>query len=163
PIRDRYLPGMPEAPTRTDLEPSPRVSTRALVGADVAIKASAGWYYRAPTLSELYGDRGWLVGTPDLRSEHGPTADLRVVVAPAVGVVVAPASAHGPIDRILVETAGFASWPRDTIAIVTSGALVARPLNVGDATIAGVEASATARLAQTLTISANYTFLATAQ
>jgi vitamin B12 transporter len=155
PITDRYDPGMPEAARRTEWAPSPRVSTRALVTPDVAIKASAGYYYRAPTLSELYGDRGFLVGSPDLVSEHGPTADL--------GVVVAPASASGPIDRVLVEAAGFASWPRDTIALVTSGALVARALNVGDARIAGAEAAASARLARAVTFTLAYTFLDTAQ
>jgi iron complex outermembrane receptor protein len=155
PLVDRYLPGMPEAPARTDLAPSPRLSSRALLGADVAIKGSAGWYFRSPTLTELYGDRGFIVGSPDLRAERGPTCDL--------GVVVSPAEAAGPVDRILVETVGFASWPRDAIALVTSGGLVARPLNVGDARLAGVEASASARLARTLTLSGNYTFLATEQ
>ena len=35
-------PGMIDAPGRTDLAPSPRVSTRALLTADVALKGSAG-------------------------------------------------------------------------------------------------------------------------
>jgi len=140
---------------RVDLAPSPRVTTRALFSPDVALKASAGWYFRAPTLSELYGDRGFLVGTPDLRSERGPSLDL--------GVVVAPATRLGAVDRILVETVGFASWPRDTIALVTTGGLIARPQNVGDSRLAGVEASATARLARTVTLAGNYTFLASEQ
>jgi vitamin B12 transporter len=155
PIVDRYVPGMPEAPVRTDVAPSPRVSTRALVTGDVAFKASAGWYFRTPTLAELYGDRGFLVGSPDLHAERGPSVDA--------GWVVAPAGRHGPVDRVLIEAAGFASWPRDTIALVSTGALVARPLNVGDARLAGVEATATARLARAVTVAGNYTFLASEQ
>ena len=155
PIVDRNDPGMTEAPVRTDLAPSPRVSTRALLGADLAVKASAGWYFRTPTLLELYGDRGFYVGSPDLRAERGPSLDA--------GVVLAPDRRLGAVDRILVETAAFASWPRDTIAVVTTGGLVARPLNVGDSRIAGVEASASARLGRTVTLAGNYTFLATEQ
>jgi len=46
---------------------------------------------------------------------------------------------------------------------VTTGALVARALNVGDSRLAGVEAAASARLARTATLSANYTYLYSAQ
>ena len=155
PLVDRNAPGMTEAPIRTDLAPSPRISTRALLGTDVAVKASAGWYFRAPTLLELYGDRGFYVGSPGLRSERGPSLDA--------GLVVAPEQGFGAADRILVETAAFASWPHDTIAVVTTGGLVARPLNVGDARLAGVETSASVRLARTVTLAGNYTFLATEQ
>lgn len=155
PIVDRNDPGMTEAPIRTDLSPSPRISTRALLGVDVAIKASAGWYFRSPTLLELYGDRGFYVGSPDLRSERGPSFDA--------GVVVAPDKRFGVADRVLVETAAFASWPRDTIAVVTTGGLIARPLNVGDSRLAGVESSASVRLARTVTLAGNYTFLSTEQ
>jgi vitamin B12 transporter len=155
PVADRYLTGEPEAKKRTDVAPSPRVSTRALLGEDVALKASAGWYFRAPTVLELYGDRGFIVGTPDLRPEKGPSVDA--------GIIVAPARAKGPVDRILVEAAVFASRPEDTIALVTTSALVARALNVGGARVAGVEAAASARLVRTVTASANYTFLSTRQ
>ncbi len=142
-------------PARTDVAPSPRVSTRALLTADVAIKASAGYYFRAPTLAELYGDRGHLVGSPDLLAERGPSADA--------GVVVAPARRFGPIDRVMVELAAFASWPHDTIGFVVTGARVARARNLGDAELRGVEVAAAARLARTVTLTANYTHLDTRQ
>ena len=154
PIADRNAQDV-EPPVRTDVAPSPRVSTRALVTPDVALKASAGWYFRAPTLPELYGDRGFLVGSPGLRPERGPSFDA--------GVVVAPERGRGAVDRVLVEAAAFASFPEDTIALVSTGALVARPVNVGGARIAGVEAVATARLARAVTLAANYTLLLTAQ
>ena len=52
---------------------------------DVAVKASAGWYVRLPTLLELFGNRGTIVGSPDLRPERGPSLDAGVVWAPARG------------------------------------------------------------------------------
>src|SRR5207247_2634121 len=73
---------MPVAP-RDDVVPSPRVSMRAAITSDLSLKASAGWYVRLPTLIELFGDRGTIVGTPALLPERGPSADAGVVYAPA--------------------------------------------------------------------------------
>lgn len=145
---------MPPTP-RWDLPASPRLGARAMVRDDVTVKASAGLYARLPTAMELFGDRGFIVGSPDLRAEGGPAIEA--------GAVWAPAAPRGPVDRILVEAAGFASWPHDTIALVAVGGSVARPINVGDAELRGVEASATARLARRLTVAGNYTLLHTAQ
>ena len=50
---------------------------------DVAIKGSAGWYARLPTLIEVFGDRGYILGSPELRPERGPSGDFGVVWAPA--------------------------------------------------------------------------------
>ncbi|MCE9580069.1 MAG: TonB-dependent receptor [Deltaproteobacteria bacterium] len=135
---------------RTDLLPSPRLGARVLVDEDVAIKGSAGWYARLPTVVELYGDRGFVVGSPGLRPETGPSADL--------GVVIAPQAAWQGIDRILIEAAGFYAAPDDAIAYVSAG-LVARPLNLGPARVRGAELSVTGRAAGMLTVTGNYTLV----
>ena len=110
---------------------------------------------RLPTLLELFGDRGTILGSPDLRAERGPSLDA--------GVVWAPAEARGAIDRILVEAAAFAHRARDTIAIVTYAGFVARAANIGDTQGYGGELVASARLARLVTLSASYTRLVTAQ
>src|SRR6185369_11203501 len=51
-------------PTRWDVVPSPRLTARLLASADVAVKASGGWYVRLPTLIEMFGDRGYILGSP---------------------------------------------------------------------------------------------------
>ena len=135
---------------RTDRVPSPRLGARVLVDDDVAIKGSAGWYARLPTVVELYGDRGFVVGSPALRPETGPSADL--------GIVIAPQAAWEGIDRILVEAAGFYAAPDDAIAYVSAG-LVARPLNLGPARVRGAELSVTGRAAGMLTVTGNYTLV----
>src|SRR6185503_3675696 len=99
-----------ELPPRYDAVPSPRLSARALAGADVAFKASAGYYVRLPTLLELFGDRGFVLGSPDLAPERGPAIDA--------GVVWAPRGSLGVADRILVQAAVFATRAKDTIAYV---------------------------------------------
>ena len=142
-------------PVRWDVVPSPRLTALAQVSGDVAVKASAGYYMRLPTLVELFGDRGTILGSPDLRPERGPTLDA--------GVVWAPAKARGAFDRVLVEAAAFAHRARDTIAIVTYAGFVARAENVGDTQGYGGELVASARIARALTLSASYTRLVTAQ
>lgn len=142
-------------PARWDEIPSPRLTARAAVTGDVALKGSAGWYVREPTLLELFGDRGTILGSPELRPERGPSAEL--------GAVWAPARALGAIDRVLVEADGFATRAHDTIALVSTAGYVARALNVGDSSTWGGELVASARLARTLSVTASYTHLATEQ
>jgi vitamin B12 transporter len=133
---------------------SPRATARWSPAVDVAIKGSVGRYQRQPTVLELYGDRGFIVGTPDLLPETGFATDL--------GAVWAPAAARGAIDRIMIEAAGFASWPRDTIGLVVVGN-VSKPINLDDAQLLGGEASASVRIARRVSVSANYTRLLTWQ
>ncbi len=135
-------------PVRYEVLPSPRLTGRVLAERDVAVKASAGWYSRQPTLIELFGDRGFIVGTPELKAETGPSFDL--------GVVWAPAAATGPVDRTLVEVSGFFNYARDAILFVNTG-FVARPRNAGAAQNVGLELAGTTRLWRALQLTANYT------
>jgi vitamin B12 transporter len=145
---------VPVAPRR-DVIPSPRLTARFAATDDVTVKGSAGWYARLPTLTEVFGDRGYLLGSPDLRPERGPSGDL--------GVVWAPAARLGDVDRILVEADAFAHRARDTIALITSGGFVARATNIGDTQAWGAELVASARYARTLSVTASYTRLVTTQ
>lgn len=141
-------------PTRWDRVPSPRLTARAAVTGDVSIKTSAGWYVRLPTVSELFGNRGSIIGSPELRPERGPSTD--------VGVVWAPSKPLGIVDRILVEASAFGTRAKDTIAFEPSG-LVTRALNVSNSQSYGGELVASARLARAVSLTANYTRLVTQQ
>jgi len=144
----------PVAPRR-DVVASPRLTARLAVTDDVAVKASAGWYARLPTLTEVFGDRGFLLGSPGLRPERGPSGDL--------GAVWAPAGRIGDVDRIFVEGDGFAHRARDTIAFITSAGFVARAANIGDTQGYGAELVAAARYARMWSVTASYTRLLTEQ
>ncbi|MBL8619870.1 MAG: TonB-dependent receptor [Myxococcales bacterium] len=150
PLVDRTDTGAPAAPPRTELLTSPRLGARLLAADDLALKASVGRYARVPTALELFGDRGFFVGRPDLRTETGWAGDL--------GVVYAPAAAWRAIDRVFVEAAAFAARPVDVIAVVSTGGLVARPVNLPGADLRGVELSAGLRLARAVSLVGNYTF-----
>ena len=142
-------------PMRYDTIPSPRLSVRLAASEDVSLKTSAGWYVRLPTLIELFGNRGAVIGSPDLRPERGPSAE--------VGVVWAPAEAKGEFDRIVVEASAFGTRSNDTIVFIHSVGFVTRPINVAEAQTYGGELVASARIARTLSLTANYTRLITEQ
>ncbi len=136
----------------TDLAPSPRLAARWSLTPAAALKGSVGWYFRAPTVFELFGDRGYILGNPRLESETGPSADL--------GVVLAPSRPVGIADRLYLETAGFVRQPRNAIGYVRASGNVSAVENLGDALIWGVESGASVRLWTALTLSGNYTLLA---
>ena len=140
---------------RWDTVPSPRVTARAGLGDDLAVKTSAGWYVRLPTLLELFGDRGYILGSPDLEPERGPMLDA--------GVVWAPSRAIGALDRVLVEAVAFGGGARDTIALISTAGFVARAENVGATQTFGGELVATGRLWRRLSLSLAYTRLLTEQ
>jgi outer membrane cobalamin receptor len=142
-------------PTRWDVVPSPRFTARLSVTDDLAIKGSSGWYTRLPTMIEVFGNRGFIVGSPDLRAERGPSSD--------VGVVWAPSKAIGPVDRVLVQADVFANRSRDTIAFVTYAGYTARAINLDDTQAYGGELVAAARVAERVSITTSYTRLVTAQ
>ncbi|HEY1556569.1 MAG TPA: TonB-dependent receptor [Kofleriaceae bacterium] len=144
-------------PTRRDVVPSPRVTMRLAGSPDVALKASGGWYVRLPTLVELFGDRGYIVGSPALRPEHGPSGDFGAVWAPARVL------GRGVIDRVLVEADVFVTRSDDTIAFITTAGFVARATNIGQSESQGAELVASARAWRVLSLTASYTELATAQ
>lgn len=145
---------MPIAP-RWDVMPSPRVTGRVLVGDDLAIKGSAGYYARLPTMLEVFGNRGFLLGSPDLRAETGPSTDL--------GVVWAPGKTLGDWDRLLLQASVFGNRSHDTITFVTTAGYTARAINLDDSQAYGAEIVAAGRVAETLSLTASYTGLATEQ
>ncbi len=78
------------------------------------------------------------------------------------GVVFAPGSV-GPVDHLYVEVAGFATAASNLIAFLPTSGNVARAENLSDARMAGVESALSARAFGMLTLTGNYTFLATEQ
>lgn len=138
---------------RTELAPSPRLTARAMASDDLVLKASAGLYVRLPTAIELFGDRGFIVGSPELRAETGPSFEAGVVWGPP---------RRGPLEQVLVELAGFYNRAEDAIVLVNTG-YAARPQNLGAAENFGLEAAGRLRLAGVLAVSGAYTLQRSAQ
>lgn len=94
-----------------------------------ALRMSGGAGFRAPTLTELFGDRGAIVGNPDLRPERGQSVDLTVAWR---------AQPH-PTVRLDVELGGFARWGRDRIVYVQNAQRSMIPVNFGRSRVLGAE------------------------
>ncbi len=98
------------------------------VDARTSIRGSAGRFHRSPSLVELFGDRGAVVGNPALRSERGVAAELGV-------------ARRWPGDRLdaAVEVVAFARDTDDLILFLpnSQGTAVAR--NVAGAKVRGLE------------------------
>tara|TARA_R110002096_G_scaffold239101_2_gene430767 strand:+ start:2754 stop:4793 length:2040 start_codon:yes stop_codon:yes gene_type:complete len=137
---------------RTEWFLSPRASGRLRLGQSVAVKASVGRYLRVPTLIEAFGDRGFLLGNSELREEVGVTGDG--------GIVWAPAHSLGVFDRIYLEAVAFASVSDDPIVFVNRNGLVAQAINIDGASTLGSEVVGSIRLLQSVTLTSNYSLLA---
>jgi iron complex outermembrane receptor protein len=140
---------------RDDVFLSPRLGARWRVADAVTVKGNVGRYFRPPTVVELFGDRGFVGGNARLRPEVGTTGDL--------GAVVAPGRPVGPLDRLYLEAALFATDATDLIALLPTAGRVTRAGNIGSARLLGVEIAVAARLARTLAVTGNYTLLDTRQ
>lgn len=101
------------------------------------IRASIGQTSRQPTFLELFGNRGTVVGNPELRPESGLVVD---------GGFEINASSRGIMERFRLDVTGFYRGVDDLIQLVpnTQNTFVAG--NVGEATVSGVEASGALKL-----------------
>lgn len=100
----------------------------------VSLRANVGRYARLPSLIELYGNTGILLGDSTLKPERGLNADFGPVVSWSNGS-----------SRVSWSTAAFASFIDDLIEY-QYGSGHARPRNVGSARILGVESEANLQL-----------------
>lgn len=129
---------------------SPRLGARMSLRPGVSLRATAGRYFRPPTLVELFGDRGFASGNEGLRPERGANLDVGLLLDTRPG----PRSLHAHV-------AGFATWSTDLIAWTQAGPYLS-PANLDRARIAGLEAGAVARMLDgDLELRMNYTLLAT--
>ena len=114
----------------------------------LAFKANAGRFFRPPDFTELFGDRGGVVGNTDLLPEHGWQADL--------GARWAMPSRWGVTGS--VDLAWFRSMVEDQIVYVQNGQQSSVPINLGRAFTQGVEAAVSLDLVGWLDTQSNLTW-----
>ncbi|HVI02509.1 MAG TPA: TonB-dependent receptor [Enhygromyxa sp.] len=125
---------------------TPRIGSKLVVIDGLDLRVSAGRYLRFPSLSELFGDRGYVIGNEGLRPESGTKLDGGVVFA------------REQLGEQR-ELAGFATWSEDLIQWVRSGPVV-RALNVSGARVRGLEAGLSLRaFGRDLALDCAYTLL----
>lgn len=114
---------------------SPRVATRLRVAPHLDLHASFGKHTRQPTMMELFGDRGYIVGNEALRPESGLRSDVGLTFS----------HAWPRIADVDASVAGFYRQTTDLIHWGRSGVVV-RPENVAGARIRGIESHLALRL-----------------
>lgn len=132
---------------------SPRLGAKALVFPLLELRGSVGRYFRLPTLMELFGDRGYIVGNEALVAERGLSMDI--------GLRGVFESLRGAGLSLELASAFFASWPKELIMWQRAGPRV-RAVNLRAASIHGVENEMHLAVWQDrLRLDANYTWIAT--
>jgi len=113
---------------RQHLGVSPRLGMRLRVHSNLEIRGSVGRYFRAPTLVELFGNRGYIVGHEGLKPESGTAADIGLVFD----------RSKRRLWPAYIQLAAFATWSRDLIQWFPSGTVV-QPRNQASARVVGLE------------------------
>lgn len=97
-------------------------------GDGVLLRLTGGGGFRPPDLTELYGNRGALVGNAALRPERSWSLDAGLAWQGGDGLVQGS-----------VEGAGFARWTLDRITWIQNAQRTVLPVNLAAARVAGVE------------------------
>ena len=128
---------------------TPRFGLRADLTDGVAFKGNVGRVARAPNFTELFGNRGSILGNPTLDPEHGLNADFGFVLT---------RDALGPARRLRLETVGFVSYVDDLIVLVQNSQRTAIFRNVDRTRTVGMELAATAQVFERVHLALNYTY-----
>ncbi len=115
----------------------------------VAFLGNAGHYERVPSLQELFGAAGTIVGNPDLVPEKSLNWD--------VGFRWRPPD-WGIVGDISLEYAYFDNEIDDVIVVVPTSVSVFTSKNVAKATVTGHEVATSMRLWDRLGVVMNYTY-----
>lgn len=105
----------------------PRLGARLDLSRHLALTATAARGLRPPDVTELWGDRGALVGNPALRPERSTTIDL---------------GARWVSGAVRAELVGFHGAAVDRIVWVQNAQRIARPENLEHSVVSGLEAAA---------------------
>lgn len=128
---------------------NPRLGLRADVLDGVALKANVGRAERAPNFTELFGNRGSILGNPALDPERGVNADFGLV---------ATRVRLGPLANLRLEAVGFVSVVDDLIVLVQNSQRTSIYRNVERARSVGTEIAAGTDVFDHLRIGLNYTY-----
>lgn len=141
-------PDSPPSTSDTDLV-SPAFGAMLRLTGWASLRGNVGYFQRAPSFAELFGNSGSVLGNGDLKPESGLNGDLGVV---------ANWSAWRWLDRTRLEVALFHTDYDDLIAFTQVSPKLFRPENISSARVRGVELSGAASALGHLGLELNYTY-----
>jgi len=125
----------------------PRLGLRYRPTPRLTLKATGGRYLRAPDFTELFGDRGAMIGNPDLKPETGWSWD----------VGAAGRTSGADWGMISGEVAHFWRASSDLIVWSQNSQRTMVPVNVGEAWVQGLEISGALELLGVVDLDASLT------
>lgn len=97
----------------------------------LTLRSNVAKYVREPSFFELFGDRGFIVGNPDLKEEKGINFDL--------GAELSRQISHAWLQRITCNMAWFRNDVDDLITRVYDARGIGKSVNIPGSLIQGVE------------------------
>ena len=119
-----------EGDDRWYLHPSPQMGLRYQPLSWISLKATAGMYFRPPTMTEMYGDRGFVQGNPSLKPETGQQADVGIKLA-----------WDNSLFQVHWDNLYFWNPSADRITLVQNSQLTQMAQNIGSAMVHGAESA----------------------
>jgi len=113
------------------LAPTPRAGLLVRPIEVLAVKSNVAWTTRPPDFTELYGDRGAIIGNPELSPESGLQWDVGLRA-------VTPSTAKAQAS---VEVTLFENRSDELIVVVQNSQGTGVPVNLSKAWVQGVESS----------------------
>lgn len=132
-----------------DRRVSGKLGARYAVTPSVELRGNASREFRAPSFAELFGDRGSVVGNPELEPEQGWQAD---------GGLTLRTAELGFVESARLETVGFWRDTDDLILFIQTSQRTARAQNIASSRAYGVEVTASALLPAHFTLTGNATY-----
>ncbi len=132
---------------------NPQVGLKILATNWLTLKANVADYARPPTFSELFGDRGLVVGNPDLQAETGVNVDG--------GFDIHWQGDNGLLQRVSTGLSIFRSNVSNLITYVYDARGIGRAENISRSEISGIEGTLQVEFLRYLRLIWNITHLNT--
>jgi len=123
---------------------SPQLGLRFNFTNRLSLRSNIGRFHRQPSFSELFSNRGLIIGNTRLQPEEGTNADFGLDYA------------HSPNNKTTATL--FVSWRDELIALAFDSQGVGRSVNTGEARIYGAELSNELRVSKTTSVKLNATY-----
>ncbi|MFH1223726.1 MAG: TonB-dependent receptor [Pseudomonadota bacterium] len=129
---------------------NPKLGVKYQLAKFISLKTNAAQYIREPSFYELYGNRGYFVGSSSLKAERGLNFDI--------GADVSYINDGSNLSKVSFSAAYFMSSIQDVITYVYDSTGVGHAVNMSSTFISGVEGSLAINFLKYFTLSSNYTW-----
>ncbi len=146
------FPWLPPTPTGkvTSTERTPQAGFRWHLLPQLCIKGNWGRYHRIPTFLELFGNLGSVTGNPDLEPELGTNRDIGIILR---------AERLLMIENPFLELVYIDNDVENLILFFPNSQYTSFPVNIGSASIRGIEATCSGSIGRFLGLSGSYALL----